>query len=738
MRLSAMNIFLPSRQSGRFLIAFLAMFMAIGFGATEAQAATCTANTDPAADCDDLSVNADTAAVTIASGTTVTGSWAVNVGGISLTTLTNAGTISSSDRGINSNSGGTIGTINNAGSIEATNRAFENAFSGTSLGTLNNTGTITADVILNNVLSANVDTIINSGTITAGRTAFNNGASIGTISNTGTITAGQYGLDNGYGASVTAIYNAGTISGSTYSIYNESNGYIGTISNTGSLGSIYNAGKVDSIYNAGSITQLTNGQGGANPLTYSGVLPDLYNIVITSPTVYGQLSATSVTSKTTFGIDNGSSVQVATYTAVLQGLTASNLTSTSGVYSDYNWVLNETGSGTDIWNLILTCRAGHTCVGGTTLDLLQSVLNQGGSGAGAASVLNQLISGSPSGDMGTVATAFSSLSGDAAIAQAVNQTMPTLTGDTTTASLQVLNATSQIVQARQGGLTGLSTGDEMRPDRALWLKPFGTWSDQGAKNGVAGYNATSAGLIGGIDGEFSDAWRLGGAFAYAHTNVNGDDDRSGVNVDSYQAIGYGSYKLDGNTEANLQAGLGMNRNNSNRVINFGGLDRSATADYSSYSLNLGAGVGRVYSLEEGTTFAPSIRADYNLMRAQSYTETGAGGLSLNVQSQTVDQLVPALQAKLDHEMGNGLSLSINAGAGYDILNGHNSVTSSYVGGGAAFVTQGLESSPWVVHSGVGLTYKPDDTYDISARYDREDRGGSFNTQTASIKLRILF
>jgi hypothetical protein len=111
---------------------------------------------------------------------------------------------------------------------------------------------------------------------------------------------------------------------------------------------------------------------------------------------------------------------------------------------------------------------------------------------------------------------------------------------------------------------------------------------------------------------------------------------------------------------------------------------------------------------------------------------------LNVQSQTVDQLVPALQLKLDHDMGNSLNLSINAGAGYDVLNGRNSVTSSYVGGGAAFVTPGLESSPWMVRSGLGLTYKPSDGYDISARYDREDRGGSFNTQTASVKLRMLF
>ncbi|HEX2859414.1 MAG TPA: autotransporter domain-containing protein [Alphaproteobacteria bacterium] len=720
------------------LMTMMAMVAGLSLSTGQVMAAACANNTSPGADCDTLNVTANTGTVTIGSGITVTGSWAVRVQSISLTTLNNAGTISGSDRGIHSNSGGGIGTVNNTGSIEAGNRAFENAFNST-IGTINNSGTIEAATIINNVFSAHVGTFDNAGTVTAGSNAFlNYSSSIDLISNTGTITAGQYVLSNDSDSSVTTIRNSGTISGGTYSVYN--NGYVGSISNTGSFGAIYNSnsGRMGSIYNTGNISKLENGQGGANPLAYSGVLPDVYNIIITSPTVYGQLSATSVTSKTAFGISADSTVKVNTYTAVLSGLTSGNLVSTTGIYGDYNWTLNETGMGTSVWNLVLTCRAGHTCVGGASLDILQSVLNQGGAGTGAANVLNLLVSGSPSGDMGAVSTAFSALSGDAAVADALNQTLPTLAGGATTASLQALNTTSQIVQARQGGLTGLSTGDRMLTDQALWVKPFGTWSDQGAKNGITGYSATTAGLIGGVDGEFAEAWRLGGALSYAHTDVNGDDGRNNVNVDSYQVMGYGSYKVDADTEANMQLGVGINRNDSSRRIVFGGLDRTAGADYNSYSLNVGGGLGRIYNLGQATRVVPSVRMDYTLMRAESYTETGAGGLSLNVKAQTVDQLIPAVQAKLDHDMGDGFNLGLNAGAGYDVLNGRNSVTSSYVGGGAAFVTQGLQSSPWVVRSGLGVNYKPDDIYEVSARYDREDRGGDFDAQTVSVKVRMRF
>ena len=83
-------------------------------------------------------------------------------------------------------------------------------------------------------------------------------------------------------------------------------------------------------------------------------------------------------------------------------------------------------------------------------------------------------------------------------------------------------------------------------------------------------------------------------------------------------------------------------------------------------------------------------------------------------------------------------MSVNAGVGYDVLNDQNTVTSSYIGGGAAFITNGVEPSPWVVNSGLGLTYTQGDGWDMSLNYDREDRGGSIDTQTAALKIKVSF
>ncbi len=79
----------------------------------------------------------------------------------------------------------------------------------------------------------------------------------------------------------------------------------------------------------------------------------------------------------------------------------------------------------------------------------------------------------------------------------------------------------------------------------------------------------------------------------------------------------------------------------------------------------------------------------------------------------------------------------NAGLGYDVLDGKNSMTASYVGGGTAFRTQGMDVSPWLGRAGVGLTVNASERTEISARYDLEGRS-DFLDQMASVKVRWAF
>jgi hypothetical protein len=77
------------------------------------------------------------------------------------------------------------------------------------------------------------------------------------------------------------------------------------------------------------------------------------------------------------------------------------------------------------------------------------------------------------------------------------------------------------------------------------------------------------------------------------------------------------------------------------------------------------------------------------------------------------------------------------GVGYDVLNEKNSLTTSFVGGGATFTTKGLDPSPWIARGGLGLAVNATETVEISARYDVESRSDFIN-QTASAKVRWAF
>jgi hypothetical protein len=202
-------------------------------------------------------------------------------------------------------------------------------------------------------------TLINSGTISTSivYTIDNEDGTINTLTNFGRIsTAGGYNIWNHLGT-ITTLNNFGTIVSNPYGIMNE----------------------------GGTITTFNNAQGGnsSSEATTAPILshnlPTNYNIIINSPTHYGQLSVIypSGSSSTSFGIHNNSVITSRLYTGVLQGLDDSNVGATrTGTYDGMNWTL-AISSGTS-WDLTFT---GASLVGTQTsvhnsAQRLRSVFNQ--------------------------------------------------------------------------------------------------------------------------------------------------------------------------------------------------------------------------------------------------------------------------------------------------------------------------------------------------------------------------
>ena len=141
-------------------------------------------------------------------------------------------------------------------------------------------------------------------------------------------------------------------------------------------------------------------------------------------------------------------------------------------------------------------------------------------------------------------------------------------------------------------------------------------------------------------------------------------------------------------------------------------------------------------LDSKNTFIPSVRADYTTVQTNGYTETGAGALNLQVNSQTYNTLPVSADVRIDHALPNKLTLSGNAGAGYNILNNQVSITSAYQGGGSAYATNGLQVSPWIYNAGVGLTGQLTKGLEVNVRYDNVFSTTGYMNQMVSAKLKM--
>ena len=259
---------------------------------------------------------------------------AVNVGLRSeLTTFINSGTISALGQTIFLDSG-TITTLNNSGTISSSGDTIDN-FSGT-LTTLLNSNTISS----------------NGGVAVSN----NNGATMGLINNSGTILSETAEGISNWDSTITTLTNSGTIqSDNADAIYNRG-GIINTLTNTGTI-SATNILYRDINNTTGSIGTLINSQGGNDALTYSGVLPNAYYIVINSKSDYGKVEFSETLSRMTFDIHTSSTlIANTTYADVVDGLQIDDITATSGTYNSstgdtYEWSLNNTSD--NLWSLLI-------------------------------------------------------------------------------------------------------------------------------------------------------------------------------------------------------------------------------------------------------------------------------------------------------------------------------------------------------------------------------------------------
>lgn len=309
-----------------------------------------------------------------------------------------------------------------------------------------------------------------------------------------------------------------------------------------------------------------------------------------------------------------------------------------------------------------------------------------------------------------------------------------MTLNTLSTRLAVLRGDSRM--ASYNGETGISTGDAAA-NKGAWLKGFGSWGKQDAKDGFDGYKTRTGGLVLGADTE-AGRGIVGAALSYADTKVDQQDFRAGdsAKVKSFQLTAYatqdfGQGYLDG------MLSYAQHRYDSHRATALG---RTAVGDYDGSQVAAKIGGGYRMALQDKTVLTPLASLEWTRVRQDAYTETGADALNLVVDAKTTSRTRASLGARLSSEMTSGATVyrpEIHALWSHDYGNRNTDTTAAYAGGGAAFTTTGLTLPRNSFNLGFGVTLMSSKSTSVQMLYDLEKRSG-FTGHTGQVTARYSF
>jgi len=700
--------------------------------------------------------------------------------------LVNSGTFSGAINGIYFTSNALLtGGLTNSGTIGGSNRALQVQNAATIIGGLTNSGTISggrAGISL--ISNANLsDGLTNSGIINGdvsyGISIFNNSTLSGGLTNSGAISGNDSsarGINLGNSSTlIGGLANSGIISGGSFGIYLESNSILsGGLTNSGTIDggiAIDTASLVDSIVlNAGRIigdvidatpisgsdiivdgTFTTEGNFDVSSLTVnnartltisSGNTFTSYNDAVINGTLsfeivdtahYGSLiitdgaadltNATITISAASATLANGDEIRIINGDDAIiggPGATKTLVTDNSFLWDFRMFDGTAAATATDNTDLFVEAMQVSTSEQAATTPNNQSV-----------AVVIDSLGGTPDPQLQQIIANLNNAPTQQAVNDILESVTPTIDTAVSDATSAIAHQSVDMINARLSDLragSGISSG-HLTDSLAIWGQVFGQHASQSKRDNIAGYSANTYGFVGGIDTDhLFDNATIGLALSYGSSAIKSKDANSTrTDINSYQIGLYGDYNLPQDYFISGSASYGYNDIQSVRRDVGGIAGLTATGDYSAEQYTAHIETGKDFQIKQAyaPTITPTIGATYTHLSPDSYTETGAGGANLTVETDTIEslELGAAIKSQWDINQTDGsvLSPSLHAGYRYDIIGDTIQSTSNFTGGGASFNTQGADPARGTATIGAGLQYQATSNWTLSAGYDFEIR-----------------
>ncbi|WP_240780372.1 autotransporter outer membrane beta-barrel domain-containing protein [Serratia proteamaculans] len=194
---------------------------------------------------------------------------------------------------------------------------------------------------------------------------------------------------------------------------------------------------------------------------------------------------------------------------------------------------------------------------------------------------------------------------------------------------------------------GLATSPDIKADDdgGTWAQLLGAWDHASGDANATGYQASTYGVLVGLDSALADDWRLGVATGYTRTSLDGGYG-SNADSDNYHLAVYGGKQFG---ELALRAGGGYtwHRFDTSRSVNYGMQSDRETAKYSARTEQVFAEAG--YSVKaDWVNLEPFANLAYINFQNNGISEDG-GAAALHGDKQHTDATVSTLGLRADTE-----------------------------------------------------------------------------------------
>src|SRR5262249_14755540 len=195
----------------------------------------------------------------------------------------------------------------------------------------------------------------------------------------------------------------------------------------------------------------------------------------------------------------------------------------------------------------------------------------------------------------------------------------------------------------QGEAEATPAGDRVRA--GAWFDALGTYGELEGNTGEAEVDTLLYGGTLGADAWISDRVKIGLAAGYARSDVDLDGRDSDVYGDTIQGALYGGYS-EPRGYLSAYGRYAYTYQTSHRSIESSALRRQAHAHWDAHDYGAGMEAGLTVASFGGFALQPIAGFDWLQLTEDSFTENGAGALSLTVDPKTLDTTTSRLGARV--------------------------------------------------------------------------------------------